>query len=810
MLFLKMLRDVRKNFSQFLMIFLMVLLGTAACSGIDGYIQGMQSAVDRFYEDGRLQDLNIRGALSEEDLKKVSEFDGVQKAEGKLVAKGQVLNILKAKNEPSEQNQTTTNTETKNSNQETETQKIDEQNKEYEDYKLELNLLRSNEIARFTVEQGEGFTVSSDKIWIDAYFAKKNQLKVNDEIVFKYLGKTFKKSIAGIVYIPDHAYVSKSSSEILPDNLKYAYAFMDYQKLISEINHPGLSNVKTVYSQIMVKVKDVERTDNVKSEFQDYFKKRAVVTKMREEPSVKVLQGEIDENSSIIGIFTGFFILISILSVATTMTRLISRDRTKIGTLKALGFSNTKIFWHYISYGVYLSVLGGLAGIIVGPLMISKFFMSITMRFFEVPNCNPVLTTMSIIVYICLTISIAITCYLATRHIIKQNTTEILRPEQPKINSRKMRFTTSGNFAKLSFTSRWNLRDMLRNRGRMITTVVGISGAIALVVMAFGVYTSMNNFIEIEINKINNFEYTAMVDTDKTDTTDMKKMTDAFTNNSEQKYIELVDKNNQSFLTTNLFIDNSGGAIKFLNEQRETTELDNTGVNISRKVATEHGLKIGDIVRWRDVGDTKLYEAKITKLIVKQQTQNLTITKDFYEKIGGKYTPTTFYLSNNDLAKKGELTKNLNIQSKAVVTDNLNQMLKTILNTLAVLLSLAIFLGIVVFYNMGILSFCEQEIQFATMKVIGFSSAKLSKIFTWQNIFITILSGLIGLPLGLIFTNYIYQVSVDDAYDIQTFIPWTVLVLSMLGTLIFSVVLSRFLAVKIHRIDMVKALKTGE
>lgn len=810
MLFLKMLRDVRKNFSQFLMIFLMVLLGTAACSGIDGYIQGMQSAVDRFYENGKLQDLNIRGALSEEDLKKVSEFDGVQKAEGKLVAKGQVLNILKAKNEPSEQSQTTVNTGTNNSNQKTETQKNDGQNKEYEDYKLELNLLHSNEIAKFTIEQGEGFAASSDKIWIDAYFAKKNQLKVNDEIVFKYLGKTFKKSIAGIVYIPDHVYVSKSSSEILPDNLKYAYAFMDYQKLMSEINQPGLSNVKTVYSQIMVKVKDVERTDNVKSEFQDYFKKRAVVTKMREEPSVKVLQGEIDETSSIIGIFTGFFILISILSVATTMTRLISRDRTKIGTLKALGFSNAKIFWHYISYGVYLSVLGGLAGIIVGLLMISKFFMSNAMRFFEVPNCNPVLTTMSIIVYICLTISIAITCYLATRQIIKQNTTEILRPEQPKINSRKMRFTTSGNFAKLSFTSRWNLRDMLRNRGRMITTVVGISGAIALVVMAFGVYTSMNNFIEIEINKINNFEYTAMVDTDKTDTTDMKKMTDAFTNNSEQKYIELVDKDNQSFLTTNLFIDNSGGAIRFLDEQRETTELDNTGVNISRKVATEHGLKIGDIVRWRDVGDTKLYEAKITKLIVKQQTQNLTITKDFYERMGGKYVPTTFYLSNNDLAKKEELTKYLNIQSKSVVTDNLNQMLKTILNTLAVLLSLAIFLGIVVFYNMGVLSFCEQEIQFATMKVIGFSSAKLLKIFTWQNIFITILSGLIGLPLGLILTNYIYQVSVDDAYDIQTFIPWTVLVLSMLGTLILSVVLSRFLAIKIRRIDMVKALKTGE
>lgn len=175
----------------------MVLLGTAACSGIDGYIQGMQSAVDRFYEEGKLQDLNIRGALSEEDLKKVSEFDGVQKAEGKLVAKGQVLNILKAKNEPSEQSQTTANTGTKNNNQETETQKIDEQNKEYEDYKLELNLLQSNEIAKFTVEQGEGFAASSDKIWIDAYFAKKINLRLMMKLFLSISARLLKNPLQG-------------------------------------------------------------------------------------------------------------------------------------------------------------------------------------------------------------------------------------------------------------------------------------------------------------------------------------------------------------------------------------------------------------------------------------------------------------------------------------------------------------------------------------------------------------------------------------------------------------------------------------
>ena len=800
MLLLKMARDVRKNFSQFLMVFLMVLLGVAAYSGIDGYIQGMQSAVDIFYDKGNLQDLNIRGRLSEKDLKEVRKISGVQGAEGKLMAKGQILNIFKNGRESDRQDKDTSHEE----------QKSDTQNEDYKDYKLELNLLDSNNIAKFIVKKGETFSNSNDKLWIDAYFAEKNQLKVGDKIAFEYSNKFFKKSIAGIVYIPDHAYIPKSSSEIMPDNQRYGYAFLDYSGLTSEMKQSKTDERKKIYSQIMVRLENQNKIDTVKKEIQDYLGKRGVVTKMREESTARMLQGEIDENSSIIGIFTGFFILISILSVATTMARLINRDRIKIGTLKALGFSNTRISWHYISYGVYLSILGGLVGLIFGPLVISKFFLSITMKFFEVPNCHPVLTPASIIIYVFMIICVAITCFLATRNIIKRNATEILRPEQPKINSKKIRFTTSEAFSRMSFTSRWNIRDMLRNRGRVITTLVGISGAIALVVMAFGVYTSMDNFIDIEINRVNNFEYTATIDADKTEPRDEKKIIEAFSRNSEQKFIELVDKEDQSYLTTNLLIDNSDGAIRFLDKNRETTELDNSGINISRKLADEHGLKVGETVRWKNIGNDKIYEAKITKIIIKQQNQNLTVTKDFYEKLGAKYSPSNFYLTDTDLKKHAELSKLLNIQSRDVVSENLREMLKTMLGTIAVVLTLAIFLGVIVFYNMGALSFCEQEIQFATMKVIGFSNAKLSKIFTWQNIFITIISGIIGLPLGLVFTEYIYQVSVDNAYDIQTFVPRTVLIFSMIGVLIFTVILSKILAIKIRHIDMVKALKTGE
>lgn len=111
---------------------------------------------------------------------------------------------------------------------------------------------------------------------------------------------------------------------------------------------------------------------------------------------------------------------------------------------------------------------------------------------------------------------------------------------------------------------------------------------------------------------------------------------------------------------------------------------------------------------------------------------------------------------------------------------------------------------------MGALSFLEQEIQFATMKVIGFPNQKLAKIFTWQNIEITIISCILGLPLGYLLADYIYKVSVDDSYDIQTFIPNVIFVISACGILLLSILVSKVVATKIKRIDMVKALKTDE
>lgn len=789
MLFLKMVRDIQKNFTQFLMVFLMVLLSTAVYSGIDGYVQGMQTKINQFY-DGRLQDLNIRGSLSEKDIEAVKNIENVETVEGKLTLKEQVLNFKR-------KNKASNHADNK------------KQNPNLVDYKLEVNFIKQNNLSKFEIKTGQGFSNTKDKAWVDAYFAKRNNLTVGDKIVFSFKNIPKEVEIAGIIYIPDHVYISKNESEIIPDYEKNGYIYLDYDSFFKEYKTGD-----DLYSQIMVKTKDVSRLDQTKNAIQNQFGKRGVVSKMREEPTVKVFQGEIDEMSSIIGLFTGFFVLIAILSVATTMTRLIIRDRTKIGTLKALGFSGWQITCHYISYSLFLSCLGGAVGMILGPMVISRFFLNITMSSFEAPISEPVKTFNSLFVYLAIIATIGFVCFMMTKRILRQNATELLRTEQPKMSKKSLSFTTKQFFSRISFTTRWNLRDMLRNRGRVITTLIGIAGAVSLIVMSFGLYTSMANFIDVETDTINNFNYTATINNDKLQTPNIRQKIVHETEgqlkkSTEQEAIEVLDRDNNTLLTSNLFIDNSKEAIKYLDIERKPTELTDEGVYLARKLADRYNLKVGDEVHWRMLGSEKVYTSKIIAYLVKQQNQNLTVTKGYYESLGLKYKPSIFYLEKRTEIND-KLIEYLNIQSKKTIADNLKKILNNILTVIIGVLIIAIILGIVIIYNMGALSFLEQEIQFATMKVIGFPNQKLAKIFTWQNIEITIISCILGLPLGYLLADYIYKVSVDDSYDIQTFIPNVIFVISACGILLLSILVSKVVATKIKRIDMVKALKTDE
>ena len=131
-------------------------------------------------------------------------------------------------------------------------------------------------------------------------------------------------------------------------------------------------------------------------------------------------------------------------------------------------------------------------------------------------------------------------------------------------------------------------------------------------------------------------------------------------------------------------------------------------------------------------------------------------------------------------------------------------------SVLIMIIGIAILLGSVIIYNLGILSYTEKQYQFATLKVLGFKDKQIENIFIKQNNWIAIVSIIIGLPLGFYLTDWLFKTAIEEHYDFCAFITIRTYIIAAIGTFIVSYLVSKFLARKIKNIDMVSSLKGNE
>ncbi len=92
----------------------------------------------------------------------------------------------------------------------------------------------------------------------------------------------------------------------------------------------------------------------------------------------------------------------------------------------------------------------------------------------------------------------------------------------------------------------------------------------------------------------------------------------------------------------------------------------------------------------------------------------------------------------------------------------------------------------------------------------NFKDKQIKNIFIEQNIWITIISILIGLPSGYYLTSWLFKKCLDDNFDFNVYIKPTTYIIATIGTFLVSYLVSLILSKKIKKIDMVSSLKGNE
>lgn len=756
MLLRKMLRDMRLYKMQFISIFLMSFLGLWIFAGIGGEWMGLQQSVDRYYTDTRMADMWLYGrSFTPEDEARAAAVPGIAAAERRMTLQG----TGDFGNKP----------------------------------ELTLHVLDQNRLSVPYRVDGDGFDAGGDGIWLDSRFALARGLSPGDSISFAINGETLTRKIAGTVYGPDHVFFVRDG-DLAPN-----FANMGYGYLPAGAWPSGAP----VYNQLLL---ETDRTDMAQLE-EELARalpgKISVFLPRKDHESVSMFQNEIHQHRAMGSLFPIVFLAIAVLTILTTMTRLVNGQRTQIGTLKALGASNSSILRHYVAYGFWISMAGSVLGAFIGPMTLPLLFYPSLQGYYTLPEWTPVYSPLFALAAVAAALLCTLTTWLACKSILAETPAQSLRPKAP-------RAIRQGGLEKLllgrraGFNTRWNLRDLVRNKIRSGMAVAGVLGCTMLLVCAFGMRDSMDDVTAWQYRELNGFRTKLTVDSAATP----GEVADLLANTKGQALMEapIEIKAGGNKKTGTAQITDQVTLLRYTDQDRRFITLPENGVSISYKMARLLQVKQGDEIVWHLYGQEKWHTSKVAAIYRTPTVQGITLSREAYEQLGGSFAPTAVLSEAED---SGSHPGASGAWSQSELADTWEEMTEAMNLMVYILIFGAVLLAVIVLYNLGLLFFTEKERELATLKVMGLQSGRIRSLLLTQNLWLSAAGILLGIPCGKWLIDSMIA-TMGESFDMMTVITFPSLLVSVGITLLLSVAVNLMFSGKVRRLDMVGSLKGME
>ncbi|WP_304094112.1 ABC transporter permease [Methanobrevibacter ruminantium] len=762
MLYRKMLRDFKDHKAQFLSIFLMALIGVFAFTGISGEAVGLVDVSSSYYENTNLADGWIYGEeISDDVFSEIKSMDEIKDTQREMV----VDTVANYSSDP----------------------------------EITLHIVEGNQnISKFYLFKGKDFDPNDEEgIWIDKRFADGRNLDIGDKITLRFDGNKVSKTVRGIMYSPEYVYYIQEGS-LLPDFSQVGFAYIPSKGADFDIE----------YNTIALDGYDELDEKDFKSALEEKLGQKAYVQYVDRDNNVgiKTLQDEISQHQMFSGIFPAIFVLVSLLTLVTTMSRVISAQRMQIGTLKAMGYSNNSIILHYLSYGFVLSLTGSVLGLVIGPLTIPYLFYPTMSSTYSLPSWGPSWDISFFAVAALMVVSSVLISYISVKGISDENPAETIRPKAPKLVSSGLIERTK-IWKRFSFNERWNYRDAKRNKTRAIMSVFGVFACALLVMSAFGMVDSINDVEDWQYNQIYNFNSKLILEENITDSQLDHILDETGGEGIREEAIELKYKGIKK--TGTLTVMNDSEYYKVTDANRNYIHLDPDGIAISDKMAEVLGLKVGDKVRWHVAGNPKWIDSEITETYSIPFGQGLIMSPEVFDEIGGD----DYNYSTNVVLTQKDVKENYAGVSSITTSEDIRKGWNTMTEALdlmvSVLTTFAIVLAVVVLYNLGLLSFTEIQRELATLKVLGFNSKSLRRLLLTQNLWFSTIGFILAIPGAYILMG-IMMGSTGDEYCFPINIYLWNFVVSFLITFGLSVLVNLAFSRKIKKVNMVESLKSNE
>ena len=759
MLVKKMLRTAWQYKAQFISMVLMVMLGVGMFVGFNMEWASIEENMFSFFEDSKFADYRLvsEKGYSEDDLGKIAALDGVEAA-------SRFLSV---------------NVDVKDTGGDS----------------VALAVTTDPAVSSFVLISGEAYDGSSaDGIWLSDRYAEENGVSVGDTVTFVYRNTEISGKVKGLIKAAEQMICVRDKTQLMPDFATHGFAYISpvmYEKALGFAYYPQINVISSL------------EKDDFSEKVNKALGQTTVILTKDETLSYSQAEGEVSEGKAMGSILPALFLLIGLLTMVTTMHRLTAKEKTQIGTLKALGFHDSRITRHYTSFAFFVAALGtalgigmgyGVAWIIMNPNGMMGTYL-------DLPKWKLAFPAFCAVAVALIIATLTLIGFLSVRRMLVGTAADALRPYTPK-KMKPMLIERTKFFHKLSFGTRWNMRDIVRHKARTAMSLVGIVGCTILILASFGMKDTMNAFLDMYYD--NGLNYSSRIFLSET-ATDAEKQ-------------EIIDKYKGDFggsvsvqldeKTVSLDIyDITHDKIRIMDENTDKIEIGDDGAYICMRLAEEFGLGVGDTFTVSPFGTSDTYKLRVAG-IFRSVSENVIISDKYASELNLPYTVDSVYTDTekSDIALSDVIKS---VQSKQMIMDSFEAFLSIMDTMIYLLVGGALLLGIIVLYNLGTMSYTERYREMATLKVIGFRDKKIGRLLSGQNLALSVVGIIIGIPLGALTLSYLLKTLASE-YEMKMAIGAGSYIFTVILTVGMSLLVSLMVARKNKNIDMVEALKGQE
>ena len=465
-----LLRMIKNSKGQFAAVVTIIVAGIVVFISLNMSAVNMENTVNDYYEITNFADLYIAAEnIPAQRVTDIENTPGIESAQGRIVLSAPF---------------------------------ITGNDRERVNVRLISSKGEDDVINKCYLLEGRSLRPGSREAMALGQFAGAREINPGDILKVQSSGIEYTLDISGTTANPEFVYLMENEQAIMTNPEKFGVLY------ISEALARQMSGISGA-NEILITYSEGANEENIIRSLENQLGNYGLrqIIKREDQISNVIVQMEVESLQTMSSAVPVVFLAAAGLVLIMMLSRMVKRDRIKIGILKALGYQNREIIAHYTKYAAITGFTGGLIGSVLG-MISAGGLTSIFLEYFNIPILSTGFYPLVVVVSIVATcVFCVISGVIGSRGILKISPADSMKSESPKAGKHILVEQIPAIWRRFSFSQKLITKNIFRNKKRAAFIISGVALTYAMLLFTTSMPETVDDMLNAHYREFQKMDY---------------------------------------------------------------------------------------------------------------------------------------------------------------------------------------------------------------------------------------------------------------------------------------------------------------